>query len=185
MAKQDPKDRVREIIEFAFRQAPRTRSGKGWFINSSIILVFVSDIAGSICGKQGIAFIYTSLDIVRIVCDVLLHQKFSNDQERAEKIVNSLTAFSQPLVEALIKNAMDKYATHHYVYNRYFPDDKDKKKFVDYIIDNIFTSNGLTRADSVENFMFRIFPLLKTGANIQYRAEAIARELADPQRVIN
>lgn len=178
MAKRDPKDRVREIIESAFNQAPRTRSGRGWFFGSSIIHLFISSIAGGICGKQGIALINTSLDMARITCDVLLRQKFSNDQERAEKIVNSLTAFSQPLVEVVIKNAMDKYASNHYVYNRYFPDNNDKKRFVDYIVDTTFSPNGVMRTGSVETFMLRIFPLLKTGTNTQYRAEAIARELA-------
>lgn len=180
MAKRDPKDRVREIIESVFQQVPRTRSGKGWYIASSRISVFVSDIAGSICGKQGIAIINTLLDIARITCVVLLHQKFSNDQERAEKIVNSLTAFSQPLVEVVIKNAMDKYASNHYAYNRYFPDNNDKKKFVDYIVDTTFSPNGIMKVGNVETFMSRIFPLLKTSTSIQSRAEAIARELYAP-----
>lgn len=181
MAKRDPKDRVHEIIELALQQVPRTRSGKGWYIVSSRVSVFVSDIAGSICGKQGIAIINILLDIARITCDVLLNQKFSNDQERAEKIINSLTVFSQPLVEVVIKKAMDKYASNHYLYNRYFPDDNNKKKFIEYIIDTMFSPNGFMRVGNVETFMCRIFPLLKTSTSIQSRAEAIARELSAPQ----
>lgn len=180
MAKRDPKDIVYEIIERAFQQLPRTRSGKGWYIVSSRISVFISYIAGSICGKQGIALINTSLDNVRIIRDVLLHQKFPNDQQRAENIVNALTAFSQPLVEVVIKNAMDKYASNHNIYNRYFPDGNDKKKFINYIVDTTFSPNGSMRVGNVETFMCRIFPLLKISTNIQSRAEAVARELSVP-----
>lgn len=177
---QDPKGRVREIIESVFKQIPRTRSGKGWYVNSSKIPFFVSDIARDICNERGIAIIDISLDLAGIICDVILYHKYPNDQRRAEAIVHMLTLNSQLSVEAIVMKGIEKHTVSQGVYNRYFSNDKDKAKFVDHIIDNIFSQHGIIRADNIENLVLRIFPFLKTGANIQNKAEAIARALSTP-----
>ena len=179
MANPDPKERAREIIESVFQQVPRTRSKKGWYIDSSKKLLFVSDIAKGICGKHEIAVIDTSLDLVGIIRNTLLHHKYMNDQHRAEAIVSNLVANSEPSVEAIVVEGMDKY-TNSYFSSRYFSDDINKAKFVDHIIYSISASNGAIRVNSVENFVSLIFPFLKTCTNIQNRAEAIARALSVP-----
>lgn len=180
MANRDPKDCVRENIESAFKQIPRTRSGMGWYFNSSKIPFFISDIAGSVCGKQEIAAIDISLDLAGIIRDAILYRKSPNGQRSAKIIISMLTAYSQPSVEAIIMKGMEKHTVNQGMYNRYFHDDKDKAKFIDYIIDNIFSQHGIIRTDNMENLVSRIFPFLKTGANIQGRAEAIARGLFTP-----
>jgi hypothetical protein len=129
---------------------------------------------------MGIAIIDISLDLTGIICDVILHHKYPNDQRRAEAIVHMLTVNCQLSVEAIVMKGIERHTVSQGVYNRYFHNDKDKTKFVDHIIDNIFSQHGNVRTDNAENVVLCIFPFLKTGANIQDRAEAIARALSIP-----
>lgn len=176
----DPKDRVRIIIRSAFQRLPRTRSNRGWYLSQRSLIEFTEDIVRQLFSSSGIAFLDAGFDFEETVTKILTQKNYPSEQQLTEHIIRSISVRSEQDVVKIITDALDTLPRQAWV-NRYVPSEERKEQFISKIVDELFNIKGPVVADTIDNILAFLAPLLGRMKgrmlSAQDRAEEIVKKL--------
>lgn len=157
----DPKDKSRQILRDAFNTLPRTRRGRGWFIPSGRREEFLNYLLNQLFNENGITLIDLGIH-ERIICDVLLKIRgFSSEQQRAEAVLEVISTYAIAAPRGVLERAIRTLPAAGFMGSAgWYAHESERERFINQVIDELFTKQKNIAMDTVYGFTFVIFEVL-------------------------
>ena len=174
----DPKSLMANIIASHINNLPRTRSGRGWFLASDGVPLFVNVGVKELFSSYGVAVFYFSPDLGPLYW-LFLNKRLTSNQEYAEAMMTVAGFGGMHDVRIILEKAIADLPHAGWVHRR-IPNDKEKVEFISRIVDECFQKKNNFAIDTMQNFLFFLVPLLhdaRKRSSVQDCVLHIVREL--------